>query len=584
VKDDCPVLRRIASARVADPDEPLFKALKDCGHALDVPVTTLKLDNTFEYPCLHPRDLLFAFANAGSTHRIFGVEGPLETVEKSLADFWRRFRLANPTHDLSQLGETDQNWSRLLPFYLHGDGGRTYKKDPILVLSMYSALGRGTAKRPASTQLGRHAKRKHDDDSSAEEGIECGVNLLGHSYTHRFLYTAMKAEFYKKKNHRFETLIDFWGQHLTDLYTSGLELNGHTWKVAILGLTGDAPFLRETGFHNRSFSNVKKSHSSKSLCKGVCWLCAAGISNGPPFEDVRVTDAQWLETIGPNNPLPWDRPGPLLAYLPVDQEDLASFYRPDLFHILHAGVGKDFAASCIIYFCAKTFKSSRIGLALDHVNLLFRNFLATEKERVNFSNITFELLGYESSRTYPMGHWSKNLDTAVMIKFVEHVAANNLDPGDPVMQLIVQGSSAINHFMRVLLSAPYWLCESEAWQAIFAGQEFLSAFAGLAQACYHQKLCLFKLKPKLHMFAHIVFRMLQQFRCDTGCTTNPVAEATFMSEDFVGHVSRLSRRVNARRHGHKIYNRYCVAVCQKLRAGDAVKKSQRKYARDQGLF
>ena len=199
MKDDCPVLRRIASARVADPDEPLFKALKDCGHALDVPVTTLKLDNTFEYPCLHPRDLLFAFANAGFTHRILGVEGPLESVEKSLADFWRRFRLANPTHDLSQLGETDQNWSRLLPFYLHGDGGRTYKKYPILVLSMYSALGRGTAKRPASTQLGRHAKRKHDDDSSAEEGIECGVNLLGHSYTHRFLYTAMKAEFYKKK-------------------------------------------------------------------------------------------------------------------------------------------------------------------------------------------------------------------------------------------------------------------------------------------------------------------------------------------------------------------------------------------------
>eukprot|EP00435_Cladocopium_sp_Y103_P030716 s3790_g7.t1 len=453
VKDDCPVLRQIARARVTDPDEPLFKALRDSGHALDVPITTLKLDNTFEYPCLHPRDLLFAFANEGCTQKIFGVEGPLETVEKSLADFWRRFRLANPTHDLSQLGEGDQNWSRLLPFYLHGDGGRTYKKDPFLVLSMYNALGRGTAKRRASTQLGRHAKRKHEDDSSAEDGIECGVNLIG----------------------------------------------------------------------------------------------------------------------------------PLLAYLPVDQEDLASFYKPDLFHILHAGVGKDFAASCILYFCAKTFKASKIALALDHVNYLFRNFLAREKERVNFSNFTFELLGYESTRTYPVGPWSKNLDTAVVIKFVEHVAANHLDPEDPIMQLIVQGSGAINHFMRVLFSAPYWLSESEAWQAIFAGQEFLSTFAGLAQACYDQKLCLFKLKPKLHMFAHIVLRMLQQFRCGNGCTTNPVAEATFMSEDFVGHVSRLSRRVNARRHGHKIYNRYCVAVCQKLRAGDAVKKSQRKYVRDQGL-
>ena len=66
------------------------------------------------------------------------------------------------------------------------------------------------------------------------------------------------------------------------------------------------------------------------------------------------------------------------------------------------------------------------------------------------------------------------------------------------------------------------------------------------------------------MMCHIILRMLQEFKKDPSCVVNPVAEATFMSEDFVGHVSRLSRRVNARRHGKKIFNRYFVAVANKL--------------------
>jgi len=544
---------------VEDPDEQLFETLRDCGLALKVPITTLKLDD-FEYPCIRPEHLFKAFADEGHLNRVLGV--PISQAKDALNEFWRKWRIVNPTHEICQ-GE--ENWSRLLPFYLHGDGGRTYKKDPILILSMFNCLGRGTAKKTVSLQPSGGMKRKHhDSDSDIDEAFDPGVNLLGHSFTHRFLFTAMKAEFYKNNRGRFNSLIDQWGQQLAELYNPGVEIDGTKWRIVILGLTGDAPFLREAGFHNRSFSNVKKSHQSKAKCKGVCWLCGAGKSDDQPFEDVNVSEAKWLQTIGRNNPLPWDTPGPLLAHLMIDQEDPASFYKPDLFHILHSGVGKDFCASSLIYFCRITFKESRIALGLDTVNDLFRKFLIEGHERVNFSKFTFDMLGYESSKSFPTGHWSKGLDTAVVTKFIEHVVTNYGDLAHGIPKLILQASMAINHAMRLLFSSSYWMSEEDAWQTIYAGQEFLHCYVQLARICHAQNLCLFKLKPKLHMMCHIVLRMLQEFKKDPSCVVNPVAEATFMSEDFVGHVSRLSRRVNARRHGKKIFNRYFVAVANKL--------------------
>lgn len=62
---------------------------------------------------------------------------------------------------------------------------------------------------------------------------------------------------------------------------------------------------------------------------------------------------------------------------------------------------------------------------------------------------------------------------------------------------------------------------------------------------------------------HIILESYQQFCKDSSCVINPIAEATFMSEDFVGVVARLSRRVSARQHGRNIFNRYLCAVLAK---------------------
>ena len=244
-----------------------------------------------------------------------------------------------------------------------------------------------------------------------------------------------------------------------------------------MGLTGDAPFLREAGYHERSFSNVSKtSKQGARQLKGCCWLCDAGRTGGPPFEDVRITMAGWVSTCGMNNPLPWSVPSPLLTHLPVNDMDLAAFYRPDIFHVYHAGVGKDFTASSIIYIMKHVYKRRNIHLSLTCVNEELKTFLKNNKaERIHFGNFSLDLLGYQTARSFPYGHWSKNMDTATIGKFVEHLCLKGLvdHPNGEILSRMIDACAAISHFMHILFTSAFYLSEAEGWQLIQSGQSFL---------------------------------------------------------------------------------------------------------------
>lgn len=555
-KDSCRTLHCIAKARVESADEPLFNALDRSGLAMRFRRVSLKLDDDLSYPCFPPKEQLEAIAADGFFHKVLGM--PVAYSDTVLPRFWDKYRSIYPDHDIFH---RQQDFAHLIPYYLHGDGGRTYKKDSIMILSMFSAFGEGTARNPVELQPtpGNCRKRPHPHGAT---DFEPGVNLRGNTLASRFLFTAMKCDLYKKKKQRFQTLVDQWGQYLGDLYHNGFNFNGEVWKVAILGMTGDAPFLREVGNFNRSFSNVQKSARSRARLPGVCWLCEAGKTDGPPFEDPRITMAAWTRTCGLNNPAPWVEPGALLQYVPVTDNDIASFYKPDLFHVYHAGIGKDFTGSALIYVAKSIFRRSRLQLSIDDMNAELKQYLRTSGEKMNFANFTLELLGYGSSRTYPKGHWSKNMDTATVSKFIEHVCCKHVFdfPDDRCIGLIIDACGAIHQFMRVVFSAAYFLTEEESWQLISSGHAFLSCYTGLAQETFNSGLCLFGLKPVLHLFAHIVHSALQQFKRNSSGVVNPISEATFMSEDLVGRVSRLSRRVSAKQHGHKIMSRVMVAM------------------------
>jgi len=549
-------LKKIAKAQLQSADEPLYHALAGCGLSLNFPVKDLDLDGDFSYPCFPPRDVLQIMASKGHFHNVLGV--PVAHSDTLLRGFWEKYKVLYPEHDIFHQTE-DVDYTHLLPYYIHGDGGRTYKKDPLLVLSFYNALGEGTAMNPVELRPvpGHHAKRRRTDGSS----LEPGVNLLGNTLANRFLFTAMKTEHYKGAPQRFQTLMDHFANALSELWRDGFRFNGEVWRVAILWVCGDAPFLRECGNHNRSFSNVFKSSTSRAVMKGCCWLCSAGKTGGPPLEDVRITAADWVQTCRRNNVLPWDVPSPLLTSLPVDDSDLAGFYKPDLFHVWHAGVGKDFVGSALVYLMKKIFPRRKIDLSLAEVNAELQRWKKTAKEHLHFGKLTLDLLGFKSARTYPVGHWSKNMDTSTLSKFVEHLCLIGLAQhrDDEILQTMMECCGAIAHFMHMLFSSPFYLNEADGWQLIQSGQAVLSDYAKLAKLSYDKGLCLWKLKPKLHSLAHIVLTAYLQFHTDGFCI-NPIAESTFMCEDFVGRISRLSRRVSAKQHGKKIFYRYMVAA------------------------
>ena len=71
---------------------------------------------------------------------------------------------------------------------------------------------------------------------------------------------------------------------------------------------------------------------------------------------------------------------------------------------------------------------------------------------------------------------------------------------------------------------------------------FLAGYAKLAQRALQQRRTLFCMVPKVHAFAH--FQHDAEKAKDEPFTMNPGAFDTSMSEDFVGHVARQSRRIS----------------------------------------
>ena len=212
-KDSCPVLKEIAKANLSSADEPLFNALDKCGLAMKFPVLDLQLDPNLYYPCFPPKPQLEAVAKAGFFHTVLGV--PVAHAERLLSEFWRKFERIYPSHDIfNQYPPAD--FEHLLPYYLHGDGGRTFKKDGLMVLSMYNALGRGTNKNPVELQSCK--RRRVDSSSSFDQGFQAGVNLRGQSFTNRFLFCAIKHDLYKKNLQGFNLCwisgANFWVNYL----------------------------------------------------------------------------------------------------------------------------------------------------------------------------------------------------------------------------------------------------------------------------------------------------------------------------------------------------------------------------------
>ena len=113
------------------------------------------------------------------------------------------------------------------------------------------------------------------------------------------------------------------------------------------------------------------------------------------------------------------------------------------------------------------------------------------------------------------------------------------------VNLIVVALKNANLFMRTLLHSGLFLLESERNTAIVAGNKVMSCFKRLAGMAYVQQLTRWKLQPKFHYMAEVVYAMESERQEDLP-SLNPLSTATQLDEDFVGRVAGASRTVSSR--------------------------------------
>ena len=311
--------------------------------------------------------------------------------EAVLTNFWDEFLELYPTHPL-QLdvldGQTDT--SLLVPLLIHGDGGRHYRKSEIMVVQCQPVLGLGT--RISRKRFGDHQRRDGE------------LNFLGHSFSTRFLMATLTKQYYAKDPQPLLQLMTKISEFFESLYTQGLRVHGKTLKFLVLGLKGDLPFISKVAQLRRSFTHTRKrkQHEHSKELAGICWLCHAGTPD-VPFEDGSRT-ATWMETMGINNDCPWDpnaEPG-ILSQILHDPLRKPDFFKLDLFHILSAGVEKDYAASALVMLLP-CFGESSQEKNLKSMNGWLAAFLKEQRLQLNCRQLSLTLIGADTPKSFPSG-------------------------------------------------------------------------------------------------------------------------------------------------------------------------------------
>lgn len=165
------------------------------GLALDVPISWFDLpsrgsENRHQFPYLRPTDLIAALVEKDILGKLVGgnCTSSGEIDEECLLAFWRRYACEFPDFGLYQASaEEGFPLRRVIPLFIHGDEGRGFKKNGILIVSFQPVIGEGT----------RPQKKRGVHRTIEKERM--GLNILGSSFSTRFLCLSMMKKFYASK-------------------------------------------------------------------------------------------------------------------------------------------------------------------------------------------------------------------------------------------------------------------------------------------------------------------------------------------------------------------------------------------------
>ena len=529
-----------AAASLDNSERDVHRTIRKQDLCLHLPMREMSIGDV-SVPWLRPTEWLKYIVEQQLWHHLSGLQAnSLQQCQILWEGFWDRFCTLNPDFELPD----NFDKKNTAACYLHGDEGRTHKKQALMVLGFQSCLGLGC------TVNGRSRKRTVAGD------VNWQTNYRGHSFTTRFVTNVLTK---KLTEAGFDAACSELAQNLRECLDTAYTKNGVTHRLCVIACKGDWPFLIRAGQLRRHFLRSTRKTANANRAVGVCHLCMAG-TQGYPAEECGYLDPRWLQTMPAR--LPWLATPPLLQHLPSARSAPASFFEPDMWHVIHLGVGKAFCASTIILAVTNLPRYTALSNMDQRWQACTQDYLSFCRQagRQNFINkIGASTVNYNDA-TGATGGWHKGSVTTNMVLWLEDLLSQRLDnAGDHRLQVAMNAARSLNEMMRFLYEAGAFLSKSETEYVSDRGRFFLRSYCDLAMACFRDgKPQLYPMLPKLHALDHVMLRVYSHGQRH-GFAGSPLATACQQDEDLIGRVSRISRRVSIRTVVQRTFDRYLTA-------------------------
>ena len=453
------MIREIAQLQECKAEDKLHEVLNRYQLALPVPLKPITdKPALIGFPRLKPMDFLQYMAESGHLKKLLGGRS-MQSCGPELQAFWDRYKLLHPDFELFHMTNMDLNLSDCIPIVAQIDGGRGYKRSEFMVFSFCSMIGFGSGSRNLKDPAVRRFKKK-------KAGLQ--IPLLGHSYLSHYLYAAMPASFHKHSEEAFQQILQAFAEDIRECFDEGVNFRGRVIRLVLLGLKGDLKMQARAGRLTRWYSTARKrpfDATKKNQTRGMCcWLCP---DITVPYEQIATKHPTWRRAMATFSEPPWaeGREGGMLAASLSYLHRPEKFYLADLFHIYLAGVGQDYAASCLVYMLPHMFKTpegNSVDAQLNALNASFKMWKKMFKVSVNLTSFNRDRLTFQDAKkVFPTGTWSKAADTARIIQFICYACSLFSELCDPAVDEmcyhISTSANAIGDMMQGLYAADLWI-------------------------------------------------------------------------------------------------------------------------------
>eukprot|EP00435_Cladocopium_sp_Y103_P060350 s51_g22.t1 len=232
---------------------------------------------------LRPRDVLKTLL-AQDPWLLLGGLDPGPPAYEMLKAFWDTYRLEHPSHKVFQMErENILNLENTIPMMLHGDGGRTAKKQPLEVVSLVAVLGLDTYK---GLTCGCENSVDFTTNRATRDPLLQKLNSKNNSYLSHFLLFAFPSKKFKKTPGLLKAMLQRVSEDMASCCTDGVTVRDQRWNFAVVGLRGDAEWHSKTGqagafFRYDPFHVFRLGIARNFIGSCLIFLCNEGYYDTP---------------------------------------------------------------------------------------------------------------------------------------------------------------------------------------------------------------------------------------------------------------------------------------------------------------